>query len=252
MIAVLLATNGVSQSSPAQDSTLKAHQKKLEKQTNEDRRINMYSNRKYSFGISLNPYAGLSNGNTTFYKSFNVTFSDRMEKLDLGKNGSLETNLGIGFEPYQGTKLNLGFDYELLSKKYKANLYIGVQYSLGLSQSTSLDGKSFINVGFNNYLMPFIGVMWWPGKEDITNPDKEKRNLYREPRFWQLFFVKLQAGYSYVLNKPQVDTIGIFDKQLYGIIRNNTSNTLNFKIGIGINIPTRSLTRYNYLLESIE
>src|ERR1700689_4360268 len=135
----LLVIGGYSQDQADSAKARKERRKELDSSEKEERRKNIYANRKYSFGISLNPYGNISNGsNIDFFKSFDITFSDRLNWLDVGKNGSLETNIGIGFEPYQGTKLNLGFDYELLSKKYKANLYVGWQYSLGLAQSTSL------------------------------------------------------------------------------------------------------------------
>ncbi len=56
------------------------------------------------------------------------------------------------------------------------------------------------------------------------------------------------------LSKVQVDTTGAFGTQLYGIIKNNTANTLNAKIWIGIDIPSRGDRRreyHSYLLKNM-
>jgi hypothetical protein len=243
----LLAVACFAQENLLEAKHLKEAKKRSDSLDKDERRSNIYANRKYSFGVSVSPYANVTRASTiNTFGDFDITFSDRLTWLDVGKNGSLETNLGIGFEPFQGTKLNLGSDYELLSKKYKVNLYLGLQYSLGLAQSTTLAGNSIVALGYHNYLMPFVGMLWSPWKEDKTSPDTAKTFLYRNPTFWQLFYVKLQVGYSFLLNKLQVDTTGAIGDQLYEMIRNNTSNTLNIKICVGINIPTKGEKRKKY------
>lgn len=214
----------------------------------ENRRANVYANRKYSLSVGLNPYTNVSHGGgNNIFGAIDLTFSDRLVWLDVGKNASLETNFGIGFQPYQGTRLNLGCDYELLSKKYRVNLYAGGQYSLGLDQVTSMEDNSSIKVGFHHYGMPFVGLIWWPGKNDETDDDVNKVYRYHHPGFGQLIYFKLQVGYSFLLNKVSVDTTGAFDPHLYQLIRNNTANTLNVKICVGINIPTGEARRSQFL-----
>jgi hypothetical protein len=243
----LLAITSYAQENLFESKHLKEAKKRSDSLDKDERRANIYANRKYSFSISVSPYANIANASTiNTFGVFDITFSDRLTWLDVGKNGSLETNLGIGFEPFQGTKLNIGSDYELLSKKYKVNLYLGLQYSLGLAQSTTLAGNPIVTLGYHNYLMPFVGMLWYPWKEDKTNPDTAKTFLYRNPAFRQLFYVKLQVGYSILLNKLQVDTTGAIGDKLYEMIRNNTSNTLNIKICVGINIPTKGERRKKY------
>jgi hypothetical protein len=110
-----------------------------------------------------------------------------------------------------------------------------------------MEDNSSIKVGFHNYLAPFIGVMWWPGKSDKTDDDPNKVFRYHPPGFNQLIYFKLQLGYSFLLNNMHVDSIGTFDSHLYQAIRNNTANTLNAKICVGVNIPTAEKRRAEFL-----
>jgi len=243
-LLVLLAAAGYCQE---KTNVAKEQKKILDSLDKEERRDNIYANRKYALSISWSPYANIAHsGSINTFGAFDICFSDRIRSLDMGHNGSLETNVGIGFQPYQGTKINLGFDYEFLSRRYKAHLYLGGQYSLGLAQANTLDGSAFVKVGFHHYLMPFIGVMWWPGKEDKTSPDLVKQYAYQHPGFRQLFFFKFQVGYACLLGKVQVDTIGAFSDHLYQVIRNNTSNALSLKLAVGINIPSFGRNRERY------
>ena len=211
--------------------------KPLQDSIKKDRIANIYANRKYSFSLSESLYGSLSHYHP--FGVFDITFSDRLTWLDsLLKNASLEVNAGIGFEPFQGTKVHLGADYELLSDKIKFNLYMGCQYTLGLAQGTTMTDNSIVNLGFHNYLVPFVGFVYWPGKKDVLDTDSVSTELYRNPKFWQLFYFKIQVGYSFLISNLQVDTANGFDKNLYQIIKRNTANTLLVKIGVGINIPS--------------
>jgi hypothetical protein len=211
------------------------------------RRANYYAYRKYSLSLSWNPYTSVSTGQkVVFYKSIDITFSDRLLWLNVGKNASMEASWGIGFVPYQGTKLNFSIDYELLSKRIQVNLFTGLKYSLGLAQLTALDDFSSVKLGFHNYLTPFIGLVWWPGKTDILDTSRVKRAQFKSPTFSQLIYFKVQVGYSFLISALQVDTTGAVSNQLYQTIRNNTANTICIALTIGINIPTDGKERREY------
>jgi hypothetical protein len=244
IVLLLFSTATTAQMTPAFSPALQPY---IQIVADSIRRENYYAYRKYAISLSWNPYTSLATGQkNTFYKSVDITFSDRLEWLNVGRNASLEASAGIGFEPYQGTKLNFAVDYELLSKRIKVNLYTGLQYSLGLAQLTALNDVSSVKLGFHNYVMPFIGLVWWPGKTDILDSSETKKNKFRSPTFSQLIYFKVQVGYSFLLSTLQVDTIGIVSNQLYQTIRSNTANTLSISLTVGINIPTDGKERKAY------
>jgi hypothetical protein len=204
---------------------------------NED--LALYSLRKYSFSLAVSPYINVTHGGGNYlFGATEVTFSDRFKWLSSAKNAIGEANMGVAFEPFQGTKLNLGLDYLLLHKNHRANLYGGMQFSQGLTQATNTEGNAYIKVGLHSYIMPFAGLVWWPWKAN----EKGKGSSIWNPHIAQLFYIKLQVGYSVLLNnRVKVDTTGGFtDAHLYQVIRNNTASTLAFRICIGIDIPTIS------------
>jgi|GEM_PF-2060166 len=205
---------------------------------------NFYANRKYTFGISETLYGNLNKYHP--FGVFDITFSDRLTWMDMFNNASLETTIGIGFQPYQGTRLHIGGDYELLSKRLNFNLYVGAQYALGLAQATTMGDNSNIYVGYHNYLTPFVGFMFWPHKKDILDENGENNEENTDPRFWELFYFKFQVSYNFLISSVQIDTSGHFDPNLYGIIKRNVLNTVGVKIGLGINIPTLGRKRAEY------
>lgn len=220
-----------------QDSLTLTNMSKVSQQI--DRAANIYANRKYSFSISLSPYANIAHSqDVNVMGLFDITFSDRFRWLNRSNSAAGEATFGIGFLPYQGTQIHLGYDVELLPEKYRVMIYLGAQYSLGLPQATTLDNKSYINVYWHDYMMPFIGITYWPGKQDITSKTATKIRQYRHPGFRQLFYARLQIGYSFLLGPVTVDTTGAFDSHIYTVVRANTSNTLNVKLSVGINIPS--------------
>jgi len=226
----------------------------IKKRTDKTERIlHTYATRKFGFTLSVSPYC-----NITHASGFNpfgvldINFTDRFKFLDFMKNGRLEEYLGIGFEPYQGTRLNVGSSYDLFSRKYKVNAYLGGQYSFGLAQANTFDNLAFCNVGFHHYLLPFVGITYAPGKKDISRAkNMTEADQYQFPTsFWRLLYFKFQVGYSFLVSKLQVDTTGKFLPGIYDIIRNNTGNTLNVKFCVGISIPgygKRKRQYYNYL-----
>jgi hypothetical protein len=197
---------------------------------------------KYSFSVAINPYTNITDGGGNYlFGATEVTFSDRVKWLNLTKNASVEVNMGMVFEPYQGTKLNLGLDYLVLPKNHRTNLYAGFQFSQGLKQLTNIDSITSIKVGYHSYITPFIGFIWWPWKaNNLYTAQGLVNDYYVHPQITQLFYIKLQIGYSFLVNSHvSVDTSGNFtDTHLYQVIRNNTGNTFTFRICIGINIPT--------------
>lgn len=211
-----------------------------------ERLYNFYANRKYTFGFGESLYGNL--GAYHPFGVFEISFSDRLTWLDLFKNASLETTAGIGFEPYQGTRVYVGGDYELLSKRLNFNLYMGLHYALGLAQATTMADNSNVYVGYHHYLIPFVGCMFWPHKKDILDEvqGSADADLNRNPGFWQLFYFKLQVGCNFLVSPLQVDTSNSFNPQLYGFIKKNALTTLFFKFGIGINIPTEGRKRREY------
>jgi hypothetical protein len=200
--------------------------------------------RKYSFSLAVAPYTNVTHGGGNYlFGATEVTFCDRFKWLH---NPGAEVSMGVAFEPYQGTKLNLGLDYLLLPKSHRTNLYGGVQFSQGLSQSTNTQGNAYVNLGFHSYMTPFLGFIWWPWKPNyvykaaLTSAQNNSNDRFLNPHIQELFYFKLQVGYSVLLNsRVNVDTTGGFtDAHLYQVIRNNTASTLVFRLSIGINIPT--------------
>jgi hypothetical protein len=209
------------------------------KDTTFQRKINMYANRKFSYGISEVFYG--FHPNSTIFHATDVIFSDRLPFLDIANLASFELTGGASFQPYQGFRLHAGFDYEILTPT-KVHFYIGAQYALGLKQRTiATNSLSSVVVGYHSYIVPFMGVMYWPGKRDIkklnTNDPKEVA-LYRHPTFWQLVYIKGQAGYSSLFSKLTVTPTELFDKITASNIRQNVSSGLYLSLGVGINLPT--------------
>jgi hypothetical protein len=181
------------------------------------------------------------------FRRFDITFEDRLSFLDnILSPAHYKILLGIGFEPYQGTKLHVGADYELLPTTLKSNIYVGAQYLIGLAQSTVMENNSTIDVGFHNYLMPFIGFQYWPWKINESAAGAKKKNEYLNPGFSQLFFLKLQAGYSFLVSNLQVTTKGAFDNNLLEQIKHSTGNTFVLKLALGINIPSQGKSKRKY------
>ncbi|MES1159572.1 MAG: hypothetical protein ABUM51_02350 [Bacteroidota bacterium] len=208
----------------------------------ENNNQNLYTFRKYSFSLAVSPYTNITHGGGNYlFGATEVMFSNRIKWLNFARNASVEANMGISFEPYQGMKLNLGLDYLVLPKSHRTNLYAGFQFSQGLKQLTTIDNSTSITVGYHSYILPFIGFIWWPWKENnLYTAQNRVNDAYLHPQIAQLFYIKLQVGYSFLLNSHvSVDTTGNFtDTHLYQVIRNNSANTFTFRICIGLNIPT--------------
>ena len=238
ILFIFLSLTGRSQLIRKDTAALKAV-RLTHKDTADERRINMYTNRKYSYGISENFYG--FHPNSTIFHATDVVVSDRLSYLDIGNFTSFELTGGASFQPYQGFRLHLGFDYEWLTPT-KVHFYIGGQYALGLKQRTiAINRLSSIIVGYHNYIMPFIGLMYWPGKRDIgrlNTKDSIEISRYYNPTFWQLVYLKSQIGYSALFSKLTVDPTQYFDEITTSNIRENVSSGLYLSFGIGINLPT--------------
>ncbi|HTR28580.1 MAG TPA: hypothetical protein VMH27_04890 [Puia sp.] len=218
-----------------------------------DRTRDLYQFRAYSLSIGLSGYSGLGAGySPNIMGQFDIEFDDRLLALDFLKNGAIEEHFGIGFLPYQGSKLYLGSDIELLPQAHRVNMFTGFQYSIGLPQSSSPNDISSVYLGWHHYFEPYIGIDYWPGKLDLwTIHTGEDRATYYNPHFKQLFYARLQIGYSFLLNRLVVDSSGSFDPHLYQVVRKNTGNNLAVKITVGIDIPSsgsklRRLDKYLY------
>jgi hypothetical protein len=217
----------------------RADLKILKDSAKKERKYNMYAHRKFSYGLSETFY-GFS-PNTIVYHATDVVFSDRLRHLDIGDWASFELTGGASFQPYQGFRLHAGFDYEWLTPT-RVHLYIGTQYALGLKNNTlATDSRSSVMVGYHSYLVPFTGIMYWPGKRDIQrinlNDPSELAKL-RHPTFWQLVFIKAQVGYSILLSDLAVHPSETFDPAAAETIRRNVSSGLYLSAGVGINLPT--------------
>lgn len=188
----------------------------------------LYQFRAYSLNVSLSPYTSIAPASSSIMGLFDIEFDDRVLALDLLDNGAMEEHIGIGFLPYQGTEVHVGGDIEILPQAHRVNLFGGIQYTVGLPQSSSPDDNSSIYLGWHHYFEPYIGIDYWPGKLDQIE----------SPRFRQLFYARLQVGYSFLLSRLVVDSTGNFDPQLYQTVRRNTGNTLAVKICVGIDIPS--------------
>jgi hypothetical protein len=209
-----------------------------------ERMLNIYANRKYSYGFSENFYGFAKN--TTIFHAIDGIFSDRLRTFDLGNWASFEATGGASFQPYQGFRIHAGFDYEWLTAS-RVHFYAGIQYAQGLEQKTiATDSKSWVTVGSHSYFIPFIGGMWWPGKRDVEKIDREdsaERAKLENPTFWQLVFFKGQAGYSALLSRLNVSPSPLFDKPTTNNIRRNVSSGLYLSFGLGINLPSFSNIR---------
>ena len=203
-----------------------------------ERQLNFYANRKFSYGISENFY-GFHPGTRIFHAT-DVVVSDRMKGLDIYNFLSFELTVGGSFQPYQGFRFHLGFDYELLTPT-KVHFYFGVQDAIGLKQRTIEPDHSYVVVGYHNYFVPFIGGMYWPGKRDLKKLDKsdtKEKIIYYNPTFWQLVYIKGQVGYSSLTGKLTVNPSETFNGIVASSIRQNVSSGLYLSIGVGINLPT--------------
>lgn len=197
-----------------------------------------YAGEKYSFSVSESLYGSLAHYHP--FGVFEINFCDRIEIKGISRNASLSANGGIAFEPFQGTRLHIGGNYELLSKRLKFNMDLGAQYTLGLAQATTMVDGSNIYVGYHNYLTPYIGLIYWPSK---TDPVEHARHFSRSvfvsnPKFWRLFYFKLQFSYAFLISSLHIDSSGGFDPKTYAYIVRNTENTFAFKFIVGINIPS--------------
>lgn len=211
----------------------------LKDSAKKERKLNTYAHRKYSYGLSETFY-GFS-PNTIIYHATDVIFSDRIKKLDIDDWASFEATGGASFQPYQGFRLHAGFDYEWLTPT-KVHLYLGVQYALALKENTlAVDSRSSVMVNGHGYLVPIGGIMYWPGKRDIQKidlNDPEEMIKLAHPTFWQLVYIKAQAGYSALLSDLAVHPSETFDPATTETIRRNVSSGLYLSIGVGINLPT--------------
>jgi hypothetical protein len=233
----LLAAVGHAQSIAA-DSAFRIVRRHTHKDTADERKFNIYANRKYSYGVSENLYG--FHPNSTIFHATDVIVSDRLKCLDLTNFTSFELTGGASFQPYQGFRMHVGFDWEVLTPT-KVHFYFGVQYALGLKQRTIEPDHSWVVVGYQNYLVPFIGIMYWPGKRDIKkldNTNSTEKSKYYNPTFWQLVYIKGQIGCSSLFSKLRVDTSETFDGITASNIRQNVSSGLYLSLGVGINLPT--------------
>jgi hypothetical protein len=203
------------------------------------RRNNMYTNRKYSYGVQESVYGFAKD--CTIYHAIDANFSTRWKPLDLWNILSFELTGGASLQPYQGYRLHLGVDYEWLTPT-KVHVYAGCQFALGLKQNTNASNdSSSVMVGSHWYVVPFMGVMYWPGKRDIQKVNRNnltEKARYLNPTFWQLVYIKAQAGYSVLISRLEVNPSETFDKATTGHIIQNTSSCLYLSIGVGINLPT--------------
>lgn len=209
------------------------------------REYDFYANRRYSYGFSENFYG--FQPNTIIYHAIDGIFSERFRLLDLGHWASFEGTGGASYQPYQGFRLHLGFDYEWLTPN-RVHLYAGLQFAEGLRQKTyAFSGPAYIIVGCHSYLVPFTGVMWWPGKRDIKRVENRfeasEHAKLRNPTFWQLVFLKAQVGYSTLLSRQNVMPSEGFNADTAQTVRRNISSGLYLSIGAGINLPSFNNTK---------
>jgi len=237
IFAGFLAFGGRAQSFRGQ-ATADMKKKATTKDTMVERKLNFYANRKYSYGFSENFYG--FHPNSRIFHATDIVVSDRMDKFDIRKVLSFEVTLGGSFQPYQGFRFHLGFDYEWITPT-KVHIYFGAQYALGLQQRTIEPDHSFVVVGYHSYVVPFIGVMYWPGKRDLkklSERDTAAKFSYYNPTFWQLVYIKGQVAYSSLFSNLTVDPSETFNGPVASSIRQNVSSGLYLSLGVGINLPT--------------
>jgi hypothetical protein len=86
--------------------------------------------------------------------------------------------------------------------------------------------------------------MWWPGKRDyqkINKQNTEELARFWRPTFWQLVYIKAQAGYSDLISKLVVRPSETFDSLYNGTVGHiiqNTKSCLYLSLGVGINLPS--------------
>jgi hypothetical protein len=217
----------------------------LDTKTLREKRSNdIYKHRKYSYGLA-GCYYGF-HPNTSAYHAADVFFSDRIKLLSIKDIAGFEATAGFSFQPFQGFRLHGGFDYEWLTPS-KVHFYLGGQYALGLKTRTiASNSLSSIVVGTHSYLVPFLGIMYWPGKHDakvFNTHDATEIAHFTNPTFWHLVFFKAQVGASALISRLSVTPTELFDKATASNIRQNVSSSLYLSLGIGINLPTFSNVR---------
>jgi hypothetical protein len=195
--------------------------------------LNYFLFRKYNLNIITGPYFSVVHAHSfqDNFWLFELKFMDRIRPFGLGKDGCLLMTGGIGFEPYQGTTATWGLAYEIFSKEWKVNASAGLQYAFGFSQVSSNDGQHFVTVGYHNYVVPNLNVVYWPFK--VLAPRIQR------PRFRELIFLKGQIAYSYLFTRLEVSATPGFDSYLFQAIQNHTGNTVLLMGGIGISIPSK-------------
>src|SRR5579863_3818739 len=202
------------------------------------RKFDIYHNRKISYAVSETVYGFTKD--CAIYHATDVLLSVRQKWANTGDVLSFEFTGGASLEPYQGYRLHLGFDYEVVIP-IKLHPYFGCQFAEGLRQNTNPpNDSSSVIVGSHSYIVPFVGVMIWPGKRDpkkFKNTDTDEAK-YFNPTFWQLVFIKVQAGYSILISKLEVDPSETFPPLTTGHIIQNTGTCLHLSLGVGINLPT--------------
>jgi hypothetical protein len=209
----------------ATEKTLaKAAEKAFAKKTRKDRSDSYYANRKYSYGMAEQWYGFHSN--STVYSALDVFVADRFKGLTIGNIIGTEGTAGFSFQPYQGFRLHAGVGFEWLTGG-KVHLYGGVQYALGLTTRTiASNSESSVTVGCHSYVVPFIGVMYWPFKRDYN------------PTFWHLAYLKWQVNYSSLIGEGSVTPTALFPPATVSNIVQNVSSGLYLSFGIGLNLPT--------------
>jgi hypothetical protein len=217
---------------------LRAYNKK---ELRKERSNDMYNHRKYSYGLSYYRY-GFHFGADT-YHAVDVFFSDRIKPLNIKDVLCFEATTGFSFQPYQGYRLHWGFDYEWMTAS-KVHLYLGSQFALGLTTRTiATNSLSSVVVGTHSYLVPFLGIMYWPGKHDasvLNKRDATEARHFKNPTFWHLVFFKFQASASALIGNLSVKPTELFDKATALNVRQNVSSSLYLSFGLGINLPTFS------------
>ena len=200
--------------------------------------VNTTTNRKYNLSITPNftiPVGIPQGGSVAKYstRAFGIRYSWRPAHA----NKRFQARLGLSSQAIQGTVLSAGASYLPARENERFMPLFGVDYAFGLgSQKEDMNNTYTINVGYNHYVIPFIGFKYKPGL-----PKAYERRTGDSIR--QRFTIKLEVGYSMLISRLQFDTTGTVPRDSYDIYRKNIVSPVNITIAIGFDIPSRNRAR---------
>jgi len=156
-----------------------------------------------------------------------------------------ELNAGIGSAGFQGNEISVGFNYLAGRENETVIFEFGTDCKLGFgSQLSDNLGDYSIIIGYQKYVIPFIGLKINPWRD--RNLEDISSLVGKINRYKTRLSVNIQLGYSFLIGKQQVDTIGNVPKIEYIYAKSAILHQYSFKIGVIWDIPSNGkFQQYN-------